>query len=94
MFIEQDLSGAIKAARHRFAACKEANQILKSQAVTNSEDEEKQKKNQPRQAKVFECHGCVFPECGDCIPELDCSPDCGSCGGELDCSPDCGSCGG
>lgn len=105
MFIEQDLSGSIQAARQRFGACKEANQILKSQAVTNSENEENPDKNQPRKLKVkdtskrelnsgngrqnidcccyeiLECNDCVFPECGDCIPELNCSPDCGSCGG-------------
>ncbi|OZH53595.1 hypothetical protein AFK68_16550 [Hydrocoleum sp. CS-953] len=40
MFIEQDFSRAIEAARQRFKACKEANQILKLQAVSNSENEE------------------------------------------------------
>ncbi|MGD1716834.1 membrane protein insertion efficiency factor YidD [Dapis sp. BLCC M172] len=40
MFMEQDFSEAIAAARQRFKACKEANQILKLQAVSNSENEE------------------------------------------------------
>ncbi|RQH23269.1 membrane protein insertion efficiency factor YidD [Okeania hirsuta] len=93
MFIEQDFSGAIQAARQRFKACKEANQILKLQAVSL---EKKSKKKQG--SKLINCCGdvaeesceCALPDCNcnDCdFPELDC----GSC--ELDCSPDFDCCG-
>ncbi|RQH36667.1 membrane protein insertion efficiency factor YidD [Okeania hirsuta] len=94
MFIEQDFSGAIQAARQRFkTCCKEANQILKLQAVSL---EKKSKKKQP--SKFINCCGDVAEEsCESALPNCNCDScdfpelDCGSC--ELDCSPDFGSCG-
>ncbi|NEP86993.1 MAG: membrane protein insertion efficiency factor YidD [Okeania sp. SIO2C2] len=91
MFMEQDFSGAIQAARQRFKACKEANQTLKLQAVSR---EKKSKKKQD--SKLINCCGdvaeesceCALPDCNNCdFPELDC----GSC--ELDCSPNFDCCG-
>ncbi|NET41406.1 membrane protein insertion efficiency factor YidD [Okeania sp. SIO2B3] len=93
MFMEQDLSGAIQAARQRFKACKEANQILKLQAVSL---EKKSKKKQG--SKFINCCGDVAEEsCESVLPDCNCNDcdfpelDCGSC--ELDCSPDFDCCG-
>ncbi|MGB3508332.1 MAG: membrane protein insertion efficiency factor YidD [Microcoleaceae cyanobacterium] len=104
MFIEQDLSRAIKVANHRFTACKKAHQIIKLKAISNSEKSEKSQKNPARKVKVkdtskqrlncsraiqnIDCCYLEMLECNDCVFP---ELDCDSCG--LDCSPDCGSCG-
>ncbi|MDJ0552910.1 MAG: membrane protein insertion efficiency factor YidD [Microcoleaceae cyanobacterium MO_207.B10] len=106
MFIEQDLSRAIKAANHRFKACKKANQIIKLQAISNSEKSEKSGKNQPRKVKTKKVKDASQKRlnCNRTIQNIDCcylemlecsdctfpELDCGSC--RLDSTPDCGSC--
>ncbi len=110
MFIEQDFSGAMEAARQRFKACKEANQILKLEAVSNSENEEDLKnkenlvKNKPPKFKSKNSYKRKS-NCSKMIENINCSPyeilECDDCIPELecgscdlDCSPDFGSCGG
>ncbi len=106
MFIEQDFSGAIAAARQRFKACKEANQILKLQAVSNYENEEDLKdkeklvKNKPPKLKVKDSYKRKS-NCRKTIENIDCCTyeilECDGCVPELECDGcipelECGSC--
>lgn len=92
MFMEQDFSRAIQAAHQRFKACKEANEILKLQAVSY------EKKSKKKHSKFIDFCGDVGEDsCESALPDCNCNGcdfpelDCGSC--ELDCSPNFDSCG-
>ncbi|MGD1700865.1 membrane protein insertion efficiency factor YidD [Dapis sp. BLCC M229] len=99
MFIEQDFSGAITAANQRFKACKEANQILKLGAISNSENEEdfdlKDKenlvKNKPPKLKLKDNYKRKS-NCSRVRKNIDCCSyeilECDDCFPELE----CGSC--
>ncbi len=107
MFIEQDFSRAIAAAGQRFKACKEANQILKLQAVSNSENEEDLKeqenlvKDKPPKLKLKDSYK-KKSNCRNTIENIDCCTyeilECDGCVPELECDGcipelECGNCG-
>lgn len=92
------LARGIVMARQRFAACREANQILRSQWESNGNIQSRSRKkrfwrdNCGSGCTYWDCSGC---DCGDvALPELDCG-DFGDCGNSIDCCSggDCGSCG-
>ncbi|MDY6937941.1 MAG: membrane protein insertion efficiency factor YidD [Cyanobacteriota bacterium] len=91
-------------ARQRFAACREAKQILQMRVgrhrITNTQANRKRRwSNNSCQngCNYVDCSGCPV-DCGDFdLPEFDCG-ECGNfgeCGGGIDCCSggDCGSCG-
>ncbi len=99
MLLEQDLRSAIALSRQRFAACKTAKIVLRSQELEKKE--EQKKKTKPSKSNKLS-EGCIDPaDCGcafleESIGSVDCGDsfsncgDMGDCGSNLDCTPDCG----
>ncbi|MBW4622744.1 MAG: membrane protein insertion efficiency factor YidD [Cyanosarcina radialis HA8281-LM2] len=101
---KKGLLGAIAASVQRFAACKRANQILRTRysrmsaenGESNPQGQENTNSNGNTIADSCSCCACGSADCAHCASALDCSAiDCGgadACSG-LDCSGlDCSGC--
>ncbi|MCT7965237.1 membrane protein insertion efficiency factor YidD [Laspinema sp. D1] len=98
---QRGLSEAIALSQHRFAACKEAHHILRSQVCATTQPQKKPKRSSPNRVQDCACTELTpGVGCDACTDSLECLNLLDCCGGITcsDCSPledsalDCSSC--